>query len=130
MRLLTWVLLGHTAFLGLVFMAKPPPLALVGAAICLMFSLLAIWRRHFSPLSPGYVRRATWRCDDTWALECGDGRCFPARLQVSGFCHTRLILLNFELGPWRRRSLLLLPDSLPPDALRQLRVRLRERRNL
>lgn len=125
LRLLSWVLISHSVFLGLVFWAMPLSMVLLGACLCVSLSLLTIWRRHFSRPSALYVRRATWHCDDAWALECGDGRCFPARLSLSGFCHTKLILLNFDLGKWRRRTLLLTPDTLPPETLRRLRQRLR-----
>ncbi|MGF1613066.1 MAG: hypothetical protein ACFCVA_03900 [Gammaproteobacteria bacterium] len=54
----------------------------------------------------------------------GGGR-MPSRL-VGGYSHPMLGVLRVRLGPWHRRALVLLPDMVDPDRLRELRVRVRQ----
>lgn len=60
-----------------------------------------------------------------WHLSLRDGQELEARLEPGAFVQPYLIALTFRVGARRRRSLVLWPDSASPDALRQLRVRLR-----
>jgi len=66
--------------------------------------------------------------DERWRLETGDGTLHRAAL-TGGYAHPGIVILNFRLENGRRRSLTLLPDSADPDALRELRVWLRTRRD-
>lgn len=73
------------------------------------------------------VRQAVWGSDGTWTLSLVSGKQVEARLLPSTFVTRRLILLNFRCGRWCFRTLVLPPDTLDPDLLRRLRVRLRLR---
>jgi hypothetical protein len=91
----------------------------------------------FLPVLAGYLlflRRHVWRpvtmlaWDPVggWSLGTVRGGEMEARLRHDAFVHPSLIVLNFSLGRWRRRSVVLLPDSLPADELRRLRALLRD----
>lgn len=66
--------------------------------------------------------------DGRWRLETGDGRSHRAQF-TGGYAHPQLIILHFRLENGRRQALTLLPDAADPDALRELRVWLRTRRD-
>lgn len=74
---------------------------------------------------PWAVREAVWGPDGRWTLMLASGQEVEARLSPSTFVSTRLVVLNFRRGRWRSGSLVLTSDSLDPDLLRRLRVRLR-----
>ena len=66
--------------------------------------------------------------DGGWRLEMGDGSLHRAGL-TDGYAHPGIVILNFRLTDGGRRSLALLPDAADAEALRQLRVWLRTRRD-
>ncbi len=57
-------------------------------------------------------------------LMTGSGQPIEAVL-LGGYSHPLLKVLRLRLGPWHRRALVLLPDMVEADRLRELRVRLR-----
>lgn len=65
--------------------------------------------------------------DGVWLLETGDGTLHRAGL-CGSYAHPGIVILNFRLESGERRSLALLPDAADAEALRQLRVWLRTRR--
>lgn len=80
---------------------------------------------HLFRRLPWAVSEARWEPDGAWNLVLASGRQVEARLSPSTFVATSLVVLNFRRGRWHACSLVLLPDSLDPDLLRRLRVRLR-----
>ena len=71
------------------------------------------------------VALAVWHQDGSWSLVDATGAAQDAALSGSSYVHPRLIILNFRVGPVRRRTLVLLPDNTPAVVLRRLRARLR-----
>jgi hypothetical protein len=78
-------------------------------------------------LGRGFIARIEL-LDGRWRLETGDGATHQANL-ISGYSHPAIVILNYRLENGQRRSLALLPDSADAEALRQLRVWLRTRRD-
>jgi toxin CptA len=81
--------------------------------------------RHLVRRLPWAVCEAVWESDGSWMLTLSSGEQREARLLSTSFVSVPLIVLNFRCGRWRRCSLVLPRDSLDPDLLRRLRVRLR-----
>jgi len=59
-----------------------------------------------------------------WYLRDRAGRLRQAQLLASSFVSPALIILSFSLREGGQRRLVMLPDSVDPDLLRRLRVRL------
>jgi len=76
-------------------------------------------------LIPWAGREAIWEPDGTWTLTLVSGKQVEARLLPSTFVTPGLSVLNLRRGRWRSCAMVLLPDTLDPDLLRRLRVRLR-----
>lgn len=119
-----WLVATHLAgvavlpFSGLPFGAA----LLLGAA--LLASLRHAWSRHVSRRHRAAIKRFVWREQDDCLAIYGDGTSRACRLAPYAFVTPWLVVLYFRQ---RRRtcSLLLLPDMLPADTFRRLRVRLR-----
>ncbi|MBB1126856.1 hypothetical protein HUK38_11550 [Thiospirillum jenense] len=73
---------------------------------------------------PWSIIKIGWTGQD-WQLELSNGAIVPAQLLPSTIMTVPLVLLHFRCGRWCRRSLILCPDSLGKDELRQLRFWLR-----
>nr|WP_242467483.1 protein YgfX [Thiocapsa imhoffii] len=99
------------------------------------FTLPLVLAVLLSALHVGFVavlRRAPWsicaalcQADGTWQLQLVSGAEHEAILLPSTFVSLPLVVLNFKLGPWTRRSLPIFADALEPDLHRRLRQRLR-----
>jgi hypothetical protein len=84
------------------------------------------YRRHVLHRGRRAPRRVVCHGDGRWLLQDHRGEMQEARLLPSSYLHPRLVILNFTLRQRpRRRNLVLCPDSLDAQTLRQLRVRLR-----
>jgi toxin CptA len=84
------------------------------------------YRRHVLHRGRRAPRRVVCQGDGRWLLQDHRGQMQEARLLPSSYLHPRLVILNFILRQRpRRRNLVLCPDSLDAQTLRQLRVRLR-----
>ncbi|NVZ08561.1 hypothetical protein HW932_04730 [Allochromatium humboldtianum] len=77
--------------------------------------------------APWSIRCAIWQSDGFWTLRLVSGCEIEARLSPATFVSTLGVALVFivEGSWWRRRTLMLAPDSLDPETLRRLRQRLR-----
>jgi hypothetical protein len=100
------------------------PLLLVAAGVVLAFLLhpagaLPRKGRSLRCLELGAQRAARW--------QDGLGRWHEATLLPDAYVSRWLIVLNLAEGGRRSQSVVLLPDSAPADALRQLRVWVRWR---
>ena len=126
-RLLSGLLLGFHLLCVIVVLAsvtyKPAAAALI---LLTLLSWYRAHRQHIQYRGRAAVRRLVWQSDGSWLLDDGQAKQRPAGLLPSTYLHPRLVILNFRLLDSRqRRNVVLLPDSLDPECLRQLRVRLR-----
>ncbi|MEN8108135.1 MAG: protein YgfX [Pseudomonadota bacterium] len=70
------------------------------------------------------VRAINWETGDRIQLTVHTGGIVDAQLQPSAFVHPWLVVLQLREPENRRRYLPILPDMLPGQQFRQLRVRL------
>lgn len=70
------------------------------------------------------VRAINWEAGDRIQLTVHTGSIIDAQLQPSAFVHPWLVVLQLHESGRRRRYLPVLPDMLPRQQFRQLRVRL------
>ncbi|WP_089727202.1 protein YgfX [Candidatus Thiosymbion oneisti] len=96
-----------------------------GLAILVLTSLINTIGTQVLFLVPWAGREAIWEPDGTWTLTLVSGKQVEARLLPSTFVTPGLLVLNLRCGRWRSCAMVLLPDTLDPDLLRRLRVRLR-----
>lgn len=88
--------------------------------------LYRYYRCHLKRSAPGAIRSAVWDEQGNWQLDLADGSRVDAVLLPDSFLTVHLVILNFRIDGMRRsRSLILTGDSVHPDLLRRLRVRLR-----
>jgi len=88
----------------------------------------AVDRIHVVALrhGPRAVRRFVVRGDLTVIVVTGDGSTLAGRVHRDSYVGARLSTLVWRpFGRWRSRSILLLPDMLPAQDFRRLRVLLR-----
>ena len=88
----------------------------------------AVDRIHVVALrhGPRAVRQFELRGDLTVIVVTGDGNALAGRVRRDSYVGSRLSTLVWRpFGRWRSRSILLLPDMLPPQDFRRLRVLLR-----
>ena len=121
-RMLAWLLLLHAAALAVVALLPLPLPAILTLAVAVLLSLVWHWRLRVSPRYPHAVRGLRWEADGDCTLELASGEQLSARLAAHAFVMPWLVILYFHGRP---RSLVLLPDMLPTQTFRQLRVRLR-----
>lgn len=112
-----------------------------GAAICLLITPLPSWMIWFAILAVAChllyaLCHHAFRCTRSAITELTltdsaqiqlltrAGQPIDAVL-LGGYSQPMLKVLRLRLGRWQRRSVVVLPDMLEPDRLRELRVRLR-----
>lgn len=88
------------------------------------FSLWYFWRLYISREHPASVFETTFYSIDIWRVHTRQGSGF-ARLDDSSFLHPWLCVLNLRGQGGKLHTLILLPDNVPADVLRRLRVRIR-----
>jgi len=94
-------------------------------AFVITISLIQAMRNHVLRSHGPAITSAEWNSEGEWLLFTVNGDELSAQLKASSYVQHWLIVLNFSIAPFQRRSLILLPDAIDPDLLRQLRVRLR-----
>lgn len=82
------------------------------------------WRLHIARSFPHSVQDVTFYQADNCLLRTPDGSRF-VRLDDSSFLHPWLCVLNLRSQAGKLYSMILLPDSVPQDVMRQLRVRVK-----
>lgn len=124
---LAWILAGFHALVAIVVLIAVPFKPAAAALVLLTtLSWFRSHRLHIRHEGRRAVRRLVWQADGSWLLEDTGRQMHAAQLLPSSYLHPRLVLLNFRLeDSGRRRNVLLLTDSLDPECLRRLRVRLR-----
>lgn len=106
-------------------------LPLEPAAIGLANIVVIVWgidRIHVVALrhGPRAVRQFELRGDLTVVVVTGDGNARAGRVHRESYVGARLSTLVWRpFGRWRSRTILLLPDMLPADDFRRLRVLMR-----
>ena len=106
-------------------------LPLDAAATAMIVVAIGVWaidRIHVVALrrGPRAVRRLELRGDLTLVVVTGNGTAHAGRVHRDSYVGARLSTIVWRpYGRWRRRAILLLPDMLPADDFRRLRVLLR-----
>jgi len=123
-RLLLFVGIVHAAALA-VLLPLPLPWAIKSTVVMLILVSLGYvtWVRILMR-APWSIVEATW-AETGWRLTTASGQTRDARLSGSTYVGVGLVILNLSSGWVRHCSLVLTPDNLDPDQLRQLRARLR-----
>ncbi|MEZ5582724.1 MAG: protein YgfX [Candidatus Competibacteraceae bacterium] len=67
------------------------------------------YHRYGNATSRRFIARAQRTVDGHWRVGHADGREYAARLTGS-YTHPQLVILNFAVGRWSRRSVVVLPD--------------------
>ena len=93
-------------------------------AIALGLSIRHFWCLHISRQHSDAIQEAVFYTVDNWRIHTLSGSKF-ARLHDSSFIHRWICVLNLRADNGRIHTLILLPDNLPADTLRRLRVRLK-----
>ncbi|MGH8662734.1 MAG: protein YgfX [Burkholderiales bacterium] len=118
--------LAHAAAAGAAMVALPQWYARVLAGVALLANACWTLRRHALLRAPGAVVALDFRGECECSIARRDGSRLGCRVQGSSYVSTWLVVLHLE-EPGRRllRYVVLAPDSVAPDRLRRLRVRLR-----
>ena len=124
-RLLLFVCGTHFAALAVVpFLAIAPGLQL-SMLVLIAISLVHTFRTHVLRTNGYAIRTVEWDGKGEWVLLMASGKIVPAQLRRTSYVQPWLVILNFSLGRFSSRTLILLPDAVDPEVLRRLRVRLR-----
>lgn len=104
-----------------------PALPLWGKGLLLVLIAVSLrynWRLHISRVAPNAVQEVRFYQVDNALLRTASAGFF-ARLDDSSFLHPWGCVLNWRTLDGKLYSLILMPDSVPSDVLRQLRVRVK-----
>ncbi|VAX06947.1 hypothetical protein MNBD_GAMMA26-1982 [hydrothermal vent metagenome] len=93
--------------------------------ILVVANLLRLVRLHVFRSSANAIRLVEWDADGEWSLLLANGESLAGQLSPSSYVQTWLVILNFSIGCFVTRSLILTPDTVDQALLRRLRVRLR-----
>ncbi|SEA55705.1 hypothetical protein SAMN05660964_01873 [Thiothrix caldifontis] len=92
--------------------------------VLIVMSLRYYWRLHISRVAPNAVQEVRfYQVDNALVRTASAG--FFARLDDSSFLHPWVCVLNWRTLNGKLYSLIVMSDSVPPDVLRQLRVRVK-----
>ena len=122
------ILIALLALATCVIVSRLPLDAAATAMIVVAIGVWAIDRIHVVALrrGPRAVRRLELRGDLTLVVVTGNGTAYAGRVHRDSYVGARLSTIVWQpYGRWRRRAILLLPDMLPADDFRRLRVLLR-----
>lgn len=92
--------------------------------VLIALSLRYYWRLHISRVAPNAVQEVRFYQVEVCLVRTVDAGFF-ARLDDSSFLHPWGCVLNWRTLNGKLYSLILMPDSVSPDVLRQLRVRVK-----
>ena len=120
------LVLAHAVAAGAVIVSVPQWYGRVLAGVLLLVNACWALRRHALLLASRAVVALEFRDECECSIVRRDGGHLACRVQGSSYVSTWLVVLHLE-EPGRRRPhyVVLAPDSVAPDRLRRLRVRLR-----
>lgn len=119
------VLLHVTAAAVLPYLALPA-WAMVFLGLLLAWSLYRNLRLYVLLNTRRSLLRLVWEVSGIWRVWDGMGQEYRARLAPDCYVHSHVVVLSLDLlDGGGRRAVVLLRDSLEPEALRLLRARLR-----
>lgn len=125
-RLLAILLLGaHVLSAAVLVVLRVELWVLVLAATLILMSLTHTLRVHVLRRGAKAMRQLVLKPEGGWTVWDGTGRQWAATLRPDWFAHPKLVVLNLTLEQGGRRSLVLLPDSVPQEGMRRLIVYLR-----
>lgn len=119
----------HLGALLISFFLEVPLWVKVLVTLLILLSMLHSLRKHAFRAMPDVVSNLVWEEGDDWVITLKNGTEHTAQMTTDGFISPWMTVLNFIDEAKRKRSVVLLPDSVTQDSFRQLRVRLRVRRN-
>lgn len=100
------------------------PLAITGLlGLSVFLSCLWSYLRFGMAGSRWFVDRVSCSADGAWRMNT-TGRGESLVRLIDTYVHPRMVILNFAIGLFRRRAVVILTDSADAEALRRLRVRL------
>ncbi len=124
-RLGLFVVLSHAA--GLIAAALLPVAVPLRLALGLLVVVSLVYGFKAHVLRRGGSALAAVELDSVagWSLYTSEGVVKNASLHPSSFIRPWLMVLNFSVGRFRSRTMILSPDAVDGDSLRRLRVQLR-----
>lgn len=126
LRLVSLLVSLHIAALACLAPLAIPLFGKLTGAMLLLFSFGAALQRHVLMRAPATIVALTLRGDGVLEYHRRDGTSACAKVLPDSSAFVFLIVLLLETEETRkRRALVILPDALPPEALRQLRIWLR-----
>ena len=127
-RLAVLLLAGHAVAVACVLIV-PLPLGLRALLFCaLLISLLYVLLNQAGRALPMSIIGLQFEREGGVHVQCRNGKAFEARVLGSSFVAPYLTIILFKPNKaWFARSVVVLPDMLPPDLFRALRVWLKWR---
>ena len=124
-RLALFVVLSHVA--GLIAAAVLPVAVPLRLALGLLVVISLVYAFNAHVLRRGRSALTAVELDSVagWSLYTSEGVVKNASLHPSSFIRPWLMVLNFSVGRFGSRSMILSPDAVDRDSLRRLRVQLR-----
>lgn len=113
----------HVLAVGSLLVTEIPGMVkwVLGAGLAL--SCLSFQLCYGVSASSQFIRRVEWAGGTRWRLYGGGCTGRTVRL-LGSYVHPRLLIMSFGIGRFRRRSVLVLPDSGDSEGIRRLRARL------
>jgi len=118
-----WLLPLHVAGAAVLPFTSLPVLGQVASVLAAAASLAWHWSRHVSRRRSS-LRTFVWQAGSDCELVHPDGTTRAGTLATRAFVMPWLVIVYYRQGA-RHHSLFILPDMLPADTFRRLRVRLK-----
>lgn len=121
------VLLGgvHLVALAMLPLLALPSALVVAAGIAVLLSLYRAISTHVLFWGTRAIRKLVWSASGEVVVWDGEGHEDQASILPDCFAIPWAVILTVRAQDLGRRTLVLLPDCVPADILRQVRVRLR-----
>ena len=118
-----WLLAVHVAAGAILPFTALPVWGQVACMLAIAASLAWHWSRHVSR-SRSPLQALVWQTGSDCALVRANGTTLAGTLAPRAFVMPWLVIVYYRQGAWQH-SLFILPDMLPVDTFRRLRVRLK-----
>lgn len=120
------VLLGgvHLVVLAMLPLLALPPVLVVAAGIAVLLSLYRTISIHVLYRGTRAIRELVWSASNEVVVWDGEGHEHQASISRDCFAVPWVVILAVHVQHLGRRTFVLLPDCVPADILRQVRVRL------